>query len=201
MHRLLPLLAATTIATTAMAASACGERTAAAAAHRPVHVDTILPRVEALRRFQATARPTERLADAATSRDVLVRAFVGALEKRDTVQLRRLALDRDEFAYLYYPTAPQGLPPYEVAPDLLWFMLRTGSDKGIGRALASRGGQPLGYESYRCDPTPSRQGANSVWGPCVVRRRQAGHVVEERLFGLIVEREGQFKFVDYGNGL
>jgi hypothetical protein len=201
MHRLLPLLAATTIATTTIAVSGCGERPAGAAAHRPVHVDTILPRAEALRRFRATARPVDRLAHTASNRDALVRAFVGALEKGDTAQLRRLALDRDEFAYLYYPTAPQGFPPYDVAPDLLWFMLGSGSDKGIARALASRGGQPLGYESYRCDPTPSRQGANTVWGPCAVRRRQGGRLVEERLFGLIVEREGRFKFVDYGNGL
>jgi hypothetical protein len=200
MHRLLSLLA-TSLATTIITASACSERTAAAAAHQPVHVDTILPRAEALRRFQASARPTGHLANGATSRDALVRTFVGALEKRDTVQLRTLALNRDEFAYLYYPTAPQGLPPYDVAPDLLWFMLGNGSDKGLGRALASRGGQPLGYQSYRCDPTPSRQGANTVWGPCIIRRKQSGRLVEERLFGLIVERAGRFKFVDYGNGL
>jgi hypothetical protein len=201
MHRLLSLLAATTLATTTIAVGACSERTAAATVRRPVHVDTILPRAEALRRFQATARSTDSLANGASSRDALVHAFVGALEKRDTTQLRRLALNRDEFAYLYYPTAPQGLPPYDVAPELLWFMLGNGSDKGIGRALASRGGQPLGYETYRCDPTPSPQGANTVWGPCIVRRRQGGRIVEERLFGLIVERAGHFKFVDYGNGL
>jgi hypothetical protein len=201
MHRLLSLFAATTVATTTIAASACRERSAAAAVHQPIHVDTILPRAEAVRRFQASARPTGHLANGVTSRDALVRTFVGALEKGDTAELRRLALDRDEFAYLYYPTAPQGLPPYDVAPDLLWFMLGNGSDKGLRRALASRGGQPLGYESYHCDPTPSRQGANTVWGPCIIRRKQGGRQVEERLFGLIIERAGRFKFVDYANGL
>jgi hypothetical protein len=35
----------------------------------------------------------------------------------------------------------------------------------------------------------------------MVRRRHGGRVVEERLFGLIIERAGRFKFVDYGNGL
>ena len=33
------------------------------------------------------------------------------------------------------------------------------------------------------------------------RGREGGRLAEERLFGLIVERAGRFKFVDYGNGL
>jgi hypothetical protein len=180
MHRLLSLLAAAGLATTTIAASACRERTAAAA-HRPVHVDTILPRAEALRRFQATARPTDSLANGATSRDALVHAFVGALEKRDTAQLRRLALNRDEFAYLYYPTAPQGLPPYDVAPDLLWFMLGNGSDKGIGRALASRGGQPAGGE-HRVGAL--HRPAEARWAPgggaAVRADRRAGGALQAR---------------------
>ncbi len=198
MDRLLLLIVAGTFAL-----GACRERQAAAEApaHASSHVDTILPRAEALRRFQATARPTDTLAGGAPSRDALVHAFVRALEARDTAALQRLALDRDEFAFLYYPTAPLGLPPYDLAPELLWFMQQSGSGKGLARTLSSRGGRPLGYQSYRCDTLPSREGANLVWGPCAMRFRHGGAKVEERLFGLIVERDGQFKFVSYGSKL
>ncbi len=198
MHRLLIVFVCATAPL-----SACGERSAAAAspAHRAIHVDSIRPRAEALRRFQAGLRPSDSLSGGPTSRDALVGAFVHAVETRDTAELRRLALDRDEFAFIYYPTTPQGLPPYDLTPDLLWFMLQSGSEKGLGRALASRGGRSLGFERYRCDPTPSRQGANLVWGPCAVRHRVDGGAFEERLFGLIVERYGRFKFVSYANPL
>jgi hypothetical protein len=182
--------------------AACGGQSAAAGPkHRAQHVDSIVPRDVALQRFQATARRVDALSGGAPSRDLLVHAFVRALETRDTAALRSLALDRNEFAYLYYPTAPQGLPPYDLTPELLWFMLQTGSDKGLGRALESRGGRPLPLRSYRCDSIPSREGANTVWGPCAVRYRRAGKPVEERLFGLIIERGGTFKFVSYTNRL
>lgn len=198
MIRVLMLLAGLTTAI-----GACGERGAAAVppVHRATRVDSILPRAEALRRFQAGARQTDSLSGGARSRDALVRMFLTALEARDTARLRALALDRDEFAFLYYPTAPQGLPPYDLTPDLLWFVQQSASDKGLARALATRGGPHLGFDGYRCDTIPSRQGPNVVWGPCVVRHRQGGGMAEERLFGLIIERGGRFKFVSYGNKL
>ena len=181
----------------------CRESRAASppAAHPPTHVDSILPRDEALRRFKQGTRATEALSGGTTSRDALVRAFVSALAARDTARLGRLALDRDEFAYLYYPTTPQGRPPYDLAPDLMWFTLQTGSDKGLGRALEANGGRSLRLASYHCDPMPSREGENLVWGPCVVRYRVDGRLREARLFGLILERQGRFKFVSYGNRL
>jgi len=94
------------------------------------------------------------------------------------------------------------LPPYDLGPGLMWFLLEQNSRKGLVHALQDRGGRPLGYEGYRCDATPSRQGANTVWGPCLVRHRQpGGDVIEERLFALIVERQGRFKFVSLANKL
>jgi hypothetical protein len=40
-----------------------------------------------------------------------VTAWVKAMEAADTAALKRLLISRDEFAWLYYPTASQGLPP------------------------------------------------------------------------------------------
>lgn len=179
----------------------CGRSSATTpAAHRSTHVDSLIPRAEALRRFRAGIPPVDSLAGGVATRDALVRRYVRALEQRDTVALRRLLLTRSEFAYLYYPTNPQGLPPYDLNPDLMWFMLSTGSEKGLTRALAELGGRQLGYRGYGCDSVPSRQGANTVWGPCLVHLAPTGEDSgSQRLFGLIVERGGRYKFVSYAN--
>ena len=191
------------------AVAACGSvtpddrATAARTASHAGVVDSAVPRDEALRRFRAGLPEPDGLdAAAAPSRDALVRAFVGAVEAGDTARLRSLALTRAEFGWLYYPTTPQGLPPYDLSPSLLWFLTDGGTAKGVRRLLDERGGQPLAYAGYRCDPGSSREGANTVWGPCLVRRVQApGDTVEVRLFGLILERAGRFKFVSLANKL
>jgi hypothetical protein len=41
-----------------------------------------------------------------------------------------------------------------------------------------------------------------VWGPCAIQHRESdGSRQADRLFGLIVERAGRFKFVTYANRL
>ncbi|HZM28818.1 MAG TPA: hypothetical protein VFB89_15825 [Gemmatimonadales bacterium] len=192
--------------------SACtGEPTPAAAERRageplaeatPVHVDSFIPRDEALRRFRRGLPPTNGLSHGMASRESLVRAFVRALERRDSTTLRQLVLSRAEFAYLYYPSAPQGLPPYDMNADLMWFMLSIQSEKGMHRALNERGGSPLYVVGTRCNEKPDTQGENTLWGPCVLRRIEApGDTLDERLFGPIIERQGSYKFLTYANKL
>ena len=40
-----------------------------------------------------------------------------------------------------------------------------------------------------------------IRSPCLIRRRVDGALFDERLFGLIVERGGRFKFVSLANAL
>ena len=95
-------------------------------------------------------------------------------------------------------TAKQGLPPYDLSPSLMWFVVDGGSNKGMTRLLQDRGGKPLHVVGYTCDPQSSVEGENTSWGPCALKRVQApGDTVEERLFGLIVERGGEWKFLSY----
>lgn len=168
----------------------------------PTHVDSVVPRAVALERFRAGLDSVDTLSGGAPSLDALVRRFARALEARDTAALAVMVLTRREFAWLYYPTNPQGRPPYDLSPELMWFMLVENSRKGLAHALEERGGRRLGFAGYSCDPSPSREGANTVWGPCPVRRVQApGDTTTERLFGLVLERGGRFKFVSYANRL
>ena len=198
----------TLICAAAVLASACGrERPPGASAaaptdsgttHAPQHVDSVVPREVAIDRFRQGTREVSTFTGGAPSRDALVKAWVKAIETADTAALTRMLISRDEFAWLYYPTASQGLPPYDLSPSLLWFMIDGQTNKGLRRLLEERAGKPLHVIGYSCDPKSNAEGGNIVWGPCLLKRVQApGDTIEERLFGLIVERGGMWKFLSY----
>ena len=171
---------------------------------RPGYViDSILPVEEDIRRFQATmpTRPTA-FANGAPSRSQLVKQFVRALARNDTTALRELVVDRAEFGYLVYPTSPNVAPPYRQSPDLVWLLRSASSDKAVTRLLGRFGGKPLGYAGFVCPDAVDRQGANTLWSNCVVKRVTAhGDSARLRMFGAIVGRHGQFKFLSLTNGL
>ena len=180
--------------------AACG--TDASARGADVTIDSIVPREVALAQFQAGEPKVTWLAGGATSRDALVREFVAALTTPDTAALRRLTLSRAEFAWLYYPTTPQGQPPYDLSPGLMWTMLELHGERGLRHALEAFGGMPARYAGHTCDARSSHEGANTVYGPCTVRLAIArGDTVEQRLFGLIIARDRRFKFVSLANKL
>lgn len=165
-------------------------------------VDSILPREEALRRFREGLPRADSLAGGAESRDGLVAAFLRALSAADTGALNDLAISRSEFGYLYYPTASEGLPPYDLEPGLMWFMLFEKSNQGIRKALQLYGGSPLPLVDYDCGQSQAKEGENTVYGPCIVRwRGKTGDTVSARLFSKILGRDGRFKFLSYGNRL
>lgn len=165
-------------------------------------VDSIVPRDTAIARFQRSLPLVTAFQGGAPSRDRLVQRFVAALEKRDTAGLRAQALDRSEFGWLYYPTNPEGLPPYNLTPQLMWFLVQGRNEQGLAKLLDRRAGHSLHYLGYRCEGKPDQQGQNTVWGPCVVlRRTEQSDTVGERLFGQIVARDGRYKFVSYANKL
>lgn len=152
--------------------------------------------------FRSGLTQPDSLSNAAPSRDALVQRFVGALASRDTAALVAMHMTRAEFAWFYYPTNPQSRRPYDLSPELMWFIEHGNTEKGVSRLLEDRAGIDLKFTGYTCDPVTSKQGENTVIGPCVLRRRTAaGSTIEERLFGLILERGGKYKFVSYSNKL
>jgi hypothetical protein len=193
---------------TIVAFSGCssGSAAAEAAAGEPVTtgvVDSIFPIEEEIRRFRATlAEHPQALDETAPSREALVARFVAALEATDTAELRRMALTRAEFAYLYYPTTQFAQPPYELNPALVWYRLESYSSRGLVRALDRFGGRPLRVTGHACDAAPLVQGGNRVWHGCVLHARDAAdRQVSLSLLGPVLEREGRFKLLSYANGL
>ena len=111
--------------------------------HTPTRVDSVVPREVALARFQQASPRATAFEGGAPSRDALVRAFVRAVETKDTATLRRLVISRGEFAYLFYPSRAQGLPPYSLSPDLSWFMTVEQSNRGVHHLVDELGGKHL----------------------------------------------------------
>ena len=165
-------------------------------------IDSIVPIDEALGRFRVGLAPVSALEGGVRSRDGLVRAFAQAVERRDRASLRRMVLSRAEFAYLVYPSSPYTRPPYRQQPEVAWLLHHEPSAVGLARLTARLGGRPLGYRGYTCDAEPIVEGANRLWRGCRVSiRRPDGRTEVSRLFGVILERGGRFKFASYANDL
>lgn len=185
---------------TIVSGSGCGDREVRADSGKAV-VDSAVPIEVALEQFRGDLPRPAGLTGGFTSREELVRRFIAALETADTAALRAMVLQKDEFAWLYYPTTQFSRRPYELPPALLWFQIQGQSEKGASLLLAERAGSPLGYLGHDCS-LERREGENTVYGHCVIRRVDAaGDTVRDRLFGLIVKRGGVHKFVSYANKL
>ncbi|HEY0972031.1 MAG TPA: hypothetical protein VGE02_13775 [Gemmatimonadales bacterium] len=135
-------------------------------------------------------------------RDAIVQRFVRAVESGDTTELRRIVMDRAEFAYLYYPTSPYTRRPSRQAAPIAWFLQLQNSRKGLSRVLTHFGGRELHAVGYECAAEPVTSGENRVWRDCVLRLAPpASDTAGIRLFGGIIERGGRFKLFSYTNDL
>lgn len=163
-------------------------------------VDSILPLDEEIRRFRAKVpEAPDRLSGGERSRDALVRRWVRAVESRDSVALGSMLMSAAEFITLYYPESPYTHPPYRQAPGVRWALITGTSSQGAARVWQRHAGLPLGFTGYRCDPTPETLGRNRIWTNCLVEWKNASGRGAARLFGPILERDGEFKFLTYSS--
>jgi hypothetical protein len=169
----------------------------------PSHVDSILPAGESLRRFREGLEEATGLSGGSASRAELVDRFIQALVAADTTALASLAIDRAEFAWLYYPHSIYVAPPYELPPDVVWLQHQNYSSRGLRRLLEQYGGKTLHYTGHRCTPEEGESlGRGRQWAECLVLGElPTGEKSEERLFAGILEIGGRFKLLSFGNEL
>lgn len=163
-------------------------------------VDSIIPMDQALDRFREGLIEPAGLAGGEGSRDDLVGKVVRAFEAQDTMAFEALAVNRAEWAFLYYPDNALSKPPYELPPALAWFQRQEASRKGVLRGLRELGGHRVTYQGHTCSPDPVLEGENRIWTGCVVTlRRDDGDPVTIGLFAAILERDGRFAVLSYDN--
>lgn len=168
----------------------------------PAYVDSVFPIEEEVRRFRAQlgGASAAGLQGGAASRDELVARFMAALEARDVAALGPLVITPVEFIDLYYPHTRFTSRPYELSPQLVWFQLENYGSKGLSRAVDRFGGRPLGFRGHSCE-TEETEGPNRISGGCSVEIEDEGGRRRVSLFGQVLERDGVFKFISYGNRL
>jgi hypothetical protein len=111
-------------------------------------------------------------------------------------------LSRAEYAWLYYPHTRYTRPPYELGAELLWIQISENSEKGIVRLLRRYGGSTLRYQALSCPDSSVTEGPNTLLGPCRVTFAAADSAARTlQIFGSIISRDGQVKFVSYANEL
>lgn len=175
------------------------EATAAASSVPPV-VDSVESNVVALERFRADVAPPAQLRDVAATRDELVHQLVDVLARNDTMGIEPLAVNRAEWAYLYYPDSPISRPPYELPPGVAWFQLQGNNRTGALRLLREFGGREPALHGYTCPAEPVIEGLNRLWTRCLVEISRAGEApAAVRLFSSILERDGRFLFLSLAN--
>jgi hypothetical protein len=160
-------------------------------------IDTLLAR------FRATVADTPTtLVGGEASAERLAREFLRAVSSNDSASIRRLVVNRAEFAWLYYPHTRFTKPPYELDPDLLWLQLNESSEKGIVRALRRYAGSSLRFEALVCPDSGAIEGPNRVRIGCQVRFANADSAARTmRFFGSLLERDGRWKIISYANDL
>jgi hypothetical protein len=170
--------------------------------HIPVHVDSLFPAEEELRRFREGLDEPAGLRGGAGSRDGLVDALIRSLEAADTVAVTALAIDQAEFAWFYFPHSIYTAPPYGLPPGLVWFQSQNRTSRGLTRLLRNYAGKTLYHSGTRCPDAGEPWGQGRIWHGCtVLGELPSGERVEERLFGSILEVDGRFKFVSFSNEL
>lgn len=166
-------------------------------------VDSALSIDTLLARFRQTVADTPTtLAGGEASAEQLAREFLRAVSSNDTATVRRLVVNRAEFAWLYYPHTRFTRPPYEMGPDLLWLQINEASEKGIVRLLRRYGGSSLGFEALACPDSVTPEGPNRITTGCRIRFAASDSAARTmQLFGSLLQRDGRWKFVSYANEL
>jgi hypothetical protein len=163
-------------------------------------VDSVLPMDVMLQRFRTGLPEPERLTGGADSRDGLVEGLVRALQESDTLAFERFSMGMSEWAWLYYGTAAQAQPPYELPPGMAWLQFQETNRTGALRALERLGGHALVYRGHVCDPAPTLEGGNRIWIGCTVTLGVDGAPpAPVRLFSSILERDGRWVVLSYAN--
>jgi hypothetical protein len=194
------------VAIAALVAAGCdraaeaGGRPARANPAAGMKIDSMLPPGEALRRFQSELAVVSELADGAPGRDELVSQFMRALERADTAALEKLVLSKAEYGLLYFPSSVYSRKPYELPPDIAWLLNEQNSRKGAIRVVRRLSGRDLKFGGYTCGSPVSEQ-ENVFWRDCQVTYVDpaTSRPVTRKLFGTIIQRGHQYKFLSYAN--
>jgi hypothetical protein len=146
---------------------------------------------------QPTPAAPRALSYAHPSPETLARQFLKALAAKDLLKLRQMRITKDEFCQLVWPELPSSRIQ-NLSCDFAWDQATLRNEGGLYELLPRHGGKryelvfirfPKGVDTY--------SGYKILKEPQLVIKDESGHQQEVRLFGSMLEMNGQFKLFSF----
>ena len=132
------------------------------------------------------------------SDEAAARAVLDALHAKDADRLAALALTREEFATIVWPTLPISRPEVGMPMDYVWQDTATKSGAYLAQTLADFGGRQFTLErvEFRGETTSAADYTVSRKTYLVVKD-EGGEQKTIRVFGSIIRQDGRSKVYSY----
>jgi hypothetical protein len=132
------------------------------------------------------------------SPEALAAAVLGAVERRDLAALRAVALSEQEFREHVWPELPAARPERNLPFSYVWGDLRQKSEASLAETLARHGGHRYALVSVRNDGATTQYPSYEVRRDTVLGvRDEAGMMVDLRVVGSIIRKDGMWKVFSY----
>jgi hypothetical protein len=155
------------------------------------------PAAQAQAAPQATTAGPRALIYAHSSPEALARQFLKALAAKDLTKLRQLRITKDEFCQSVWPELPSSRIQ-NLSCDFAWDQATLRSEGGLYDLLPRHSGKRYELISVRFpNGVDTYSGYKILKEPQLVVKDESGHQQEVRLFGSMLEMNGQFKLFSF----
>ena len=174
-------------------------RNRVSAAKQPDTSSTLQPTIDPFLPASPVLKPRGRrsLLNAASSPEALARNFLTALNRNDKAAIQALRITKKEFCEYVWPELPSSRLP-NVTCDWAWEQATLNSLSGLSEVLPAHGKKRYEAVSIRFAKGTDRYQTYKVHKePWLTIRDGAGKQQELRLFGSLLEMDGQYKFFSF----
>lgn len=140
--------------------------------------------------------PGRELSNAQPSPEALASRFLERLAADDLEGMKSLRLTQQEFCTVVFPELPASKLP-NVSCDWVWSQATLKSMAGLTRTLNVHRGEQWELISVRFAGTEEHQTYRVLKDPTVSVRDMNGKVENLRLFGSVLELDGQYKLFSF----
>jgi hypothetical protein len=146
----------------------------------------------------AYAQDDPRLRSAASSPAELAERFLDAIAEGDLAAARRLLLTFDEYERYIWPELPEADPARNLNPAFVWEMTSIRGDAKLRGVIGNLGGRRLELEQLEFTGGVQQfPGFRLHRSSRLQLRDETGELQSVRLFGSVVERDGQFRIFSF----
>ncbi len=152
--------------------------------------------IGALEGCRTVASAPRALANAEPSPEALTSRFLDGLAADDLEAIKRLRISKEEFCGYVFPELPAS-KLNNVTCDFVWSQATLKSMSGMTRMLDGNKGKRFELVSVKFGATERHESYRVLKDPVVTVRDETGAVQSVRLFGSMLEMDGQYKLFSF----